>query len=97
MANNSFNGKDNITTATMAQINSQSEKHSKLEEELQYIKFQLEVASKRLAQKDQIIGSLEQDLEHMIDQLNKIQHNNTKAHWSECAIASINLDQQAPI
>lgn len=78
MANKAFETKENILSDMMVQLNTQNAKRAKLEEELQYIRFQLEQASKTLAQKDQIIGSLEQDLEHMIDQLDKIKRTRTR-------------------
>lgn len=45
-----------------------------MQTELNNIKYKLEQASRTLAQKEQLIDSLEVDLEHMIDQLVKIQH-----------------------
>lgn len=49
--------------------------HEKMQSEINNIKYKLEQASKDLAQKDLLIDSLEMDLEHMIDQLVKMQHS----------------------
>ncbi len=59
--------------SAMSQLNLQSDQQAKMQHELQTVKSKLEQASKKLAQKEQIIGSLELDLEHMIEQLRKIQ------------------------
>lgn len=58
----------------MSQLNIQSEQQQIMQRELQNVRHKLDQASKTLAQKDQLIGSLELDLEHMIDQMVKIQH-----------------------
>lgn len=52
-----------------------SSQQAMMQLELQTVKQQLDQASRTLAQKDQLIGSLELDLEHLIEQLMKIQHN----------------------
>ncbi len=54
MANKVLAFHDSVFAAMMLQLDTQTA-------ELQDIKFKLEQASKTLAQKDQIIGSLEQD------------------------------------
>ena len=59
----------------MMQLSSQSAQQAMMQIELQNVKQQLDQASRTLAQKDQLIGSLELDLEHLIDQFTKIQHN----------------------
>lgn len=59
----------------MMQLSSQSAQQAMMQLELQTVKQKLDQASRTLAQKDQLIGSLELDLEHLIDQLMKIQHN----------------------
>lgn len=78
MANKALTHHDSMFAAMLLQLNNQNMQQAVMQQELQTIKFKLEQASKTLAQKDQIIGSLEQDLEHMIDQLTKLQHN--RAH-----------------
>ncbi len=79
----------------MTQLNSQSARQDMMQLELQTVKQKLDQASRTLAQKDQLIGSLELDLEHMIDQLMKIQH--TKAQiaeqqWLARTASGISLD-----
>lgn len=83
MANKAFSDQDSLFASMIFQLNNQFAQTAMMQKELQNIKFQLEQASKTLAQKDQIIGSLEQDLEHMIDQL--VKFNNR----SESAVAGI--------
>lgn len=65
----------------ITQLSSQSAQQAMMQLELQTVKQKLDQASRTLAQKDQLIGSLELDLEHMIDQLMKIQ--DTKAQIAE--------------
>ncbi|HSX19954.1 MAG TPA: hypothetical protein VLG38_02375 [Gammaproteobacteria bacterium] len=74
MANNSSETQDNIFAAILLQLNNQFAQQVIMEKELQSVRSKLDQASLKLAQKEQLIGSLEQDLEHMIDQLTKIQH-----------------------
>lgn len=82
MANKSSSSiKNNVFTSMMLQLHSQSAQQAQMQKELQTVKSKLEQASRTLMQKDLLIGSLEQDLEHMIDQLvkincNKMQQNN---------------------
>ena len=71
MANKACLDKDNTFESMILHLNSQFAQQVMMQKELQDMRFQLEQASKTLAQKEQIIGSLEQDLEHMIDQLVK--------------------------
>lgn len=75
MANNSFVYTDSAFAFMLLQINTQSEQQVMIQNELQAVNDKLAQAGKILAQKTQIIGSLEQDLEHLLDQLGKIQHN----------------------
>lgn len=86
VANNAFQTQDHNVAAMLMQLNLQSAQQAMLQEELNMIKHQLEQASKILAQKDQIIGSLELDLEHMIDQLVKIKGHNTTLTLGSCII-----------
>lgn len=72
----------------MMQLSSQSAQQAMMQLELQSVKQKLDQASRTLAQKDQIIGSLEQDLEHMIDQLMKIQHNKAQIAEQQWIIRS---------
>lgn len=67
----------NMFAVMMTQLNTQTLQQELMQRELQSVRHKLEQASKTLAQKDQLIGSLELDLEHMIDQMVKIQqeHN----------------------
>lgn len=83
MVNKSFSDEDSIFASMIFQLNNQFAQQAMMQKELQDIKSQLAQASKTLAQKDQIIGSLEQDLEHMIDQL--VKFNNR----AESAVAVI--------
>jgi len=66
--------KDDVLSSMISQLNTQSDQQQLMQRELQSMRYQLEQASKTLAQKDQLIDSLEIDLEHMIDQMVKIQH-----------------------
>jgi chromosome segregation ATPase len=63
----------------MMQLSSQSAQQAMMQLELKTVKQKLDQVSRTLAQKDQLIGSLELDLEHLIDQLMKIQHNKAQA------------------
>lgn len=74
MANKSLNSSDRVFAAMLLELNTQTAQQARLQQELQSIKFELEQAAKTLAQKDQLIGGLQQDLEHAIDQLSKIKH-----------------------
>lgn len=65
---------EDMLTNMISQLNTQSDQQQLMQRELQNMRYQLEQASKTLAQKDQLIDSLEIDLEHMIDQMVKIQH-----------------------
>lgn len=77
MANNSLIYKDSMFDFMLLQINTQAAQQEIMRNELQVVKDKLAQADKTLAQKNQIIGSLEQDLEHLLDQLGKMQHNYT--------------------
>jgi molecular chaperone GrpE (heat shock protein) len=76
---------NNVFASMMLQLHSQSAQQAQMQKELQNIKYKLEQTSKTLAQKDLLIDSLELDLEHMIDQLVRIQHTspqaNSKKQW----------------
>ena len=74
MANKSTK-QHNMFVTMMSQLNSQTQQQEMMRRELQYVRNKLEQASKTLAQKDQLIDSLELDLEHMIDQIGKLQHS----------------------
>lgn len=90
---NLLNNQDSMMADIVAQLNHQNAKQLLLQQELDTIKCKLEKASKTLAQKDQIIGSLEQDLEHMIDQLGKIKNNNLKERqWLDHPAAPISVE-----
>lgn len=82
MANKALENRDSIFANMILQLNNQSAQQVIMQQELQAIRQKLDQASKTLAQKDQIIGSLEQDLEHMIDQLSKIQRNQSQADFA---------------
>jgi len=71
VANKSSPDQEHLYASMVLELNNQFAQQALMQKELQNIKYQLEQASITLAQKDQIIGSLEQDLEHMIDQLVK--------------------------
>jgi chromosome segregation ATPase len=73
VVNKAIQVKDNMVAAMMLQLHAQTTQQAMMQRELQEIKSKLDRASVTLAQKDQIIDSLEQDLEHMIDQIGKIQ------------------------
>lgn len=90
MANKIFNLQDTKIAATIVELNNQNAQHALLQQELDMIKYKLAEASKTLALKDQIIGSLEQDLEHMIDQLTKI--NRGKEQWLDRPVSGINIE-----
>ncbi len=87
VVNKTIQVKDNMFAAMMLQLHAQTAQQTMIQRELQEVKSKLERASRTLAQKDQIIDSLEQDLEHMIDQMGKIQtkHNSqestTNTQW----------------
>lgn len=66
---------EDMLTNMISQLNTQSDQQQLMQRELQNMRYQLEQASKTLAQKDQLIDSLEVDLEHMIDQMVRIQHD----------------------
>lgn len=84
MANKIDKAVKNTFFATMLmQLHSQSAQQEQMQKELQDIRTKLAQASKTLAQKDLLIDSLELDLEHMIDQLVKIQHNHTTSGESK--------------
>lgn len=91
MANNTF-------SSVLSQLQAQSAQQAAMQQELDMIKHKLELASKTLAQKDQIIGSLELDLEHMIDQLVKIKHNHnqagTRQQWMSRPTPGLNSENQ---
>lgn len=83
MANKSTK-QHNMFVTMMSQLNSQTQQQEMMRRELQYVRNKLEQASKTLAQKDQLIDSLELDLEHMIDQIGKLQHSRpatTEHQW----------------
>lgn len=92
MANKSFN--DTYASMTL-KLPTQSEQQELLQQELDYVKHKLEQASKTLAQKEQIIGSLELDLEHMIDQLVKFQQNRNHANSQSQWLATNGANQVA--
>lgn len=89
MANNAFETQDNTVAAMLMQLNLQTAQQAMLQQELEMIKYKLDQASKSLAQKDQIIGSLELDLEHMIDQLVKIKSHQTDQQWIDRPVPGI--------
>lgn len=76
---------NNVFASMMLQLHSQTAQQALMQRELQNMKHKLEQTSKTLAQKDLLIGSLETDLEHMIDQLVKLKYSeqkyNTKKQW----------------
>ena len=80
----------------MLQLHSQTAQQALMQRELQNMKYKLEQTSKTLAQKDLLIGSLETDLEHMIDQLVKIKYSghktNTKSQWIAHSLPGINQE-----
>lgn len=69
----------------MMQLNLQSAQQAMMQLELQIVKQKLDQASRTLAQKDQLIDSLELDLEHMLGILmKKKQHDALQLsdqHW----------------
>lgn len=75
--------KNNFFASMLMQLHSQSAQQEQMQRELQDIRTKLAQASKTLAQKDLLIDSLELDLEHMIDQLVKIQHNQSASRESK--------------
>lgn len=63
--------------ASMAvKLNSQTRERAELQRQLVAVNQQLANVHKTLAQKDHIIGSLEVDLEHMLEQLTRLQSCN---------------------
>jgi len=97
MANKtSSNTKNNIFASMMTQLHSQSAQQALMQKELQQVKYKLEQASKTLMQKDQLIGSLELDLEHMIDQLVKFNYQNVqqnnKKQWIARSLPGLSKD-----
>lgn len=94
MANNtSTTSQNSVFASMMLQLHSQSAQQAVMQRELQNIKEKLEQTSKTLAQKDLLIGSLELDLEHMIDQLVNIQHgkskSTTKKQWITSSVPGL--------
>lgn len=97
MANKtSASSRSNVFASMVSQLHSQSAQQAQMQKELQTIKHKLEQASKTLMQKDQIIGSLELDLEHMIDQLVKFNYNHVqstqKNNWHSCSLPVLNQE-----
>lgn len=60
---------NNLFADMLVRLNVQTTEQAKLQRELETTKLQL-------LQKDQLIGKLEMDLEHMVDQFSKISYNN---------------------
>lgn len=52
-----------------------------MQKELEFVKHQLAMASKTLAEKDQVIGSLEDDLAHMVEVLNNRDRHQNANLW----------------
>lgn len=53
-----------------------------MQKELELVRQQLAMASKTLAEKDQVIGSLEDDLAHMVELLsNRTPNAKENAQW----------------
>lgn len=97
MANNlSTATNTNVFASMMLQLHTQSVQQESMQKELDTIKYKLEQASKTLMQKDLLIGSLEVDLEHMIDQLVKIQHSsresNSRKQWLARPLPGLNQE-----
>ena len=84
MANISTFSPDKMFESMMLQLHAQSAQQERIQHELQQVKQKLEQASLTLAKKDQLIDMLELDLEHMVDQLSKIQqrHGQPISHCS---------------
>jgi chromosome segregation ATPase len=80
----------------LAQLHTQTAQQEKMQIEMNNIKYKLEQASKTLAQKDLLIDSLEMDLEHMIDQLVKMQHGrkqcDSKQQWMSRGLPGLNTE-----
>lgn len=91
MANKIFNSQDTKIAAIIVEANNQNTERALLQQELDMIKYKLAEASKTLALKDQIIGSLEQDLEHMIDQLTKI-NRRQEQQWIDRPVPGLNIE-----
>ena len=86
---------NNVFSSMMLQLHSQSAQQQLMQRELQSMKHKLEQTSKTLAQKDLLIGSLETDLEHMIDQLVKLKYradNANNTQWIARAVPGINQE-----
>lgn len=97
MANNiDTTAKHTVFASMLMQLHSQSAQQELMQKELQEIRTKLAQASRTLAQKDLLIDSLEIDLEHMIDQLVKIQHGtNVKPEnkkWMARSVPGLNQD-----
>lgn len=94
MANKALSYQESMFASMILELNSQSAQHAKMQQELEIVRHQLDQASKTLAHKDQIIGSLENDLEHMIDQLLKIQKSreSNSQQWMGRSVPGLNHD-----
>ena len=59
-----------------------------MQKELEFVRHQLAMASKTLAEKDQMIGSLEDDLAHMVELLSNRSPKDTN-QWMARAVPGI--------
>ncbi len=87
---------NNVFSSMMLQLHSQTAQQALMQKELQNIKYKLEQTSKTLAQKDMIIGSLEDDIDHMISLLSKSQHSmqsrQVNNQWINRSVPGLNHD-----
>jgi SMC interacting uncharacterized protein involved in chromosome segregation len=99
MANQLNKALRNTSFATVvSQLHNQNADQEKMQNEINNIKYKLEQASKVLAQKDLLIDSLEMDLEHMIDQLVKMQHTrkcSPQQQWMSRGVPGLNTEVSA--
>lgn len=61
-----------------------------MQRELELVRQQLAMASKTLAEKDQVIGSLEDDLAHMVELLsNRNPNAKDSAQWLSHSVSGV--------
>lgn len=74
-----------LLASMMSQLQAQSK-------ELELAKNKLERASRSLEQKNKIIDSLELDLEHMVDQLLKLNATESSSRWINRPVPGLNTE-----
>lgn len=86
----------NSFAAALCQLDIQATQQEMMQREINNIKCKLEQASKTLAQKDLLIDSLELDLEHMIDQMVRLQHTRQQCEptqqWMSRSVPGLNVE-----